>query len=129
MGASAEACKFRLTLLLTAPAQCGGRSAVALQAERAHVGEIAFAATLDDGDDVIGIPEMTAKAPFFFKLAAGREIEFALVFTKGFGVEAALGADAVVSGKDLLAEIGGIGAESPFVDAGRATESESSAGD
>ena len=102
----------------------GGLS-VALEAERAHVGEGAFAAAFGDGEDVVGVPEITAGAPVFFELAAGAVVEYAFVFAEGFGVDAALGADAPVAGEDLGAEVAGVGAELPLVDAGGAAEGES----
>ena len=102
---------------------------MALEAQGAHVGEIALATAFGDGEDVIGVPEMPATAPFLFELAARLEIQLALVFAKSFGVEAALGADAAVSCENPIAEITRIGAEPPFVDAGGTTECEAAAGD
>jgi hypothetical protein len=102
---------------------------MALEAEGAHVGEIAFATAGSDGHDVIGVPEMAAGTPFFFELAAGLEIEFALIAAKRFGVDAALGTTAVVAREDLLAEIAGVRAQPPFVDAGGAAEGKAAAGD
>ena len=101
---------------------------MALQAERAHIGEVAFAAAFDDGDDVIGIPEMPAEAPFSFELPAGFEIEFAFIAAERFGVDAALGADAAVARENLLTKIAGVGPQPPFVDAGGTTEGEPAAG-
>ncbi len=115
----------------TCPAalQFGSRGAVALQAEGAHVGEVALAAAFDHRQDVIGVPEVAAMAPLLFKLPPGVEIELALVFTEALGVQAAGRADTAVPGKDLLPQIAGIGAELPFVHAGRAAEGETAARD
>jgi hypothetical protein len=97
---------------------------MAPQAQGSHVGEIAFAATFDDRDDMVSIPEVAAVAPLLFKLAARSEIEFALVFAQTLGVEATQGADAAVAGEDLFAEISGVGAQLPLVDAGGTAEGE-----
>jgi hypothetical protein len=109
--------------------QGGGGGAVAVEAQGAHVGEIAFAAAFRDRQDVIGIPEMTAPAPLFFKLAAGVEIELAFVFAQTFGIETALRADAVVASEDLFAQIARVGAQFPFVDADGAAKGETAARD
>jgi hypothetical protein len=103
--------------------------AVAFEAEGAHVGEVAFAAAFSDGHDVIGIPEIAARAPFFFELAPGSEIEFALIAAEPFCVDAALGTAAVVASEDLLAQIAGVRAKPPFVDAGGAAKGKAAAGD
>ena len=102
---------------------------MAPEAQGAHVGEVAFAAAFDDGYDVVGVPQVAAAAPLFFKAAAGGEVELAFVFAERFGVEAALRANAVVAGEDLLTEVGGIGAQLPLVDAGRTAERETAARD
>jgi hypothetical protein len=103
--------------------------AVAFEAERAHVGEVALAAAFSNGHDVIGVPETAARAPFVFEPAARSEIEFALIAAERFCVDAALGTPAVVASEDLLAEIAGVRAQLPFVDAGGAAKGEAAAGD
>src|SRR5215469_12301806 len=100
-----------------------------LQTEGAHVGQVAFASAFGDGEDVIGIPEVAAASPLAFELAASVVVELALVFTEDFGIEAAQRADAAIAGKDLIAEIAGIGAEAPFADAGFRAEREAALGD
>ena len=110
---------MRLHACLTpATAQLRGSQSVTLQTEGAHVGEIALSTALDNWNEVIGIPQMTAVAPILFELPAGIVIEFALVAADGLGVEAALRADAVVAGEDLLTQIAGVGAQLPLVDTG-----------
>jgi len=97
---------------------------MATEAEAAHVGKVALAATFCDGDDVVGIPQVAADSPEFFELTAGLVIELALVLAKRFGVDAAEGANAAVAGEDLGTEIAGVGAQFPFVDAGFAAKGE-----
>jgi len=91
------------------------------QAERAHICQIAFAATLSHGNDVIGIPQTAAPAflqlPFFQKLPAHPVVEFAKFFPKPFRVSAAHGAQASIARINLLAQIAGIRAQFPFVHA------------
>lgn len=103
----------------------GGDDAVAPQAERAHVRQVALAATLGDGDDVIGIPEALA-AWRNVALAAHRLLHGpALVADaphQGDGVEAAEGADTAIAGENLVAQVAGIGAQLPLVDAVIAAE-------
>ena len=112
-----------------APAQGDGGGAVALEAESAHVREAAFATAFGDGEDVVGVPQVAAEAPVFFELAAGCVIELAFVFAQGFGVEAARGAHALVAGEDLLAQIAGVGAQLPLVNAGVAAKCEAAGWD
>lgn len=77
---------------------------------------------------MVGVPEVTAAAPLFLELPARGEIQFALVLAEAFSIEAAQGADAVVAGEHLFAQVCGIGAQFPFVDAGGAAEREPPAG-
>ena len=63
---------------------------MALQAERPHVGEVAFASTFRHGHDVVGVPQVAAVAPVLLELAAGGVVELALVFAEGFGIQACL---------------------------------------
>ena len=101
-----------------------GDGAVAFQAEGAHVVQAALAAAGGNGDDVVGVPEVAARAPVFFELAAGSVVELALVLAELLRIDAAQGADAAVAREDLLAEVAGVGAQLPFVDAGGGAESE-----
>ena len=90
---------------------------MALEAEGAHVGEIAFASAFGDGHDVVGVPQVAAMAPVPLELAAGGVVELALVLAQGFGIEAALRADAAVAQEDLCAQVAGIGAQLPLMHA------------
>ncbi len=112
-----------------AEAQLSGNGAVAAKAKSAHVGEAAHAAAFHHGDEGIGIPETAAAAPVFFKRAVGAVIELALVPPQRFGIQAAERADAVAAGEDLGAEVAGVGAQPPLVDAGIGAEGEAAAGD
>lgn len=101
---------------------------MAPKAQSAHIGKIAFAAALDYGHDVVSVPEVTAVAPVFLELPARGEIQFAFVLAEAFGIEAALGTDAVVAGENLFAQVCRVGAQFPSVDAGGAAEGEPPAG-
>jgi hypothetical protein len=100
---------------------------VTAQAERAHVGEIALASALGYRHDVVGIPNMPPSAPFLLKALAGGVIQLAFVLAQGFRIDTALPTDAPVTGENLFAQIAGVRAQPPLVDAGRAAESEPSA--
>ncbi len=110
-----------------APAQLRGDFAVAGQAEGADVFEIALAATLCDWENVVGVPERTAAGEGLH--AIERESGSA-GFASGAlergedrdGVGAAEGAYAAVAGKDLIAEIAWVGAQTMLVDAVIGTE-------
>jgi hypothetical protein len=101
---------------------------MALQAEGAHVGQVALSAAFDDWDDVVGVPQVAAGAPVLFELTARLVVELALVFAKGLGVDAARGAHPFVSSENLFAEISRVGAELPLVDARGATKRPAAAG-
>lgn len=75
---------------------------------------------------MVGVPEIAPRAPFFFELAAGSIIQFALLFVQGFGIEAAEGADAAIAREDLLAEIAWIGAQPPLMHASCTAEGKAS---
>jgi hypothetical protein len=114
-------------------AQQAGDGSVAFEAERAHVGEVAFTAAFGDRDDVIGIPEGAAEAileiPFAKEFVASLVVELEEVEAEGDGVEAATGTDAFVALEDFIAEIARVGAEFPIVNAGFGTESPAAFGD
>ena len=108
--------------LAEACAELCGRFAVAEETEGAEVVEIALAAAFGDGADVVGVPEAAARGDGFHAVEA--EAGFAGGVAGSFegvpggdGVDAADGADAAVAGEDLVAEIAGVGAETPLVDA------------
>jgi hypothetical protein len=94
--------------------------AVAEKAQGTEVIEIALASAFGYGADVVGVPETaaggnglhsveaqpccTSRAPRSFKGVVGSG-----------GIDAADEADAVVAGEDLIAEVAGVGAETPLV--------------
>src|SRR5260370_32726480 len=84
--------------------------AVAHQTQGAHVGQVALAAAGSDGEDVVGVPEVAAESPILFELLARLVVELALIFAQLLGIHAAERADSAVAGKDLLAQVAGIGA-------------------
>jgi hypothetical protein len=99
-------------------------SPVAPQTERPHIAQIAFPAALRYRQDMIGIPQMPASSPVFFKLPPGGPIELAFVFAQRLGIDSTERADAAITGKDLLSQVSRIGAQLPFVNAGRAAKRE-----
>src|ERR1700736_5193495 len=100
---------------------------MASQAQRAHIGEIALAAALGYGHDMVGVPKVTAAAPVLLELPARGVIELAFVFAQRLGIEAALRAHAAIASEDLIAEISRIGAKPPLAHAGVAAKSEAAA--
>jgi hypothetical protein len=100
---------------------------VAEETEGAEVVEVALAAAFGYGADVVGVPEAAACGDGFHSvemeagLACGAAGSLEGVVS-GDGVDAADGADAAVSGEDLIAEVAGVGAEAPLVDAVVAAE-------
>ena len=103
-------------------AELGGRFAVARQAQRTEVVEVALAATLGYGTDVVGVPETAAGSDGLHAVeaeaggAGGASGSFEGVESCD-GVDLADGADASVAGEDLVAEVAGVGADTPLVDA------------
>jgi len=102
---------------------------MALQTQRAHVGQIAFASAFGYGQDVIGVPQVFALAPILFEIAARRVIQLALVFPQRLGVQAALRTHAAIPGEDLLSQIAGIGAQLPLAYASGGAECDAALGD
>lgn len=100
----------------------GGFFAVAEQAKGAQVVEIALTSALGDGKDVIGVPERstrldrlhTVDAQAFFPGETAGPLQGG---EDGEGVGFADGAAASVPGKDLVAQIAGVGPEPPLVNA------------
>ena len=93
----------------------------------AEVVEVALAAAFGYGADVVGVPEGAASGDGLHAVeteaggaGGGRGLFEGVV--GGDGVDVADGADAVVAGEDLVAEIAGVGAETPLVDAVVAAE-------
>ena len=107
--------------------ELGGDFPVARQAERAQVVEVALAAALGYWEDVVSVPERAAAGDELHPVErqAG-DAGFATgslecrVDRDGIGLAEA--ADAAIAGEDLVAEIAGVGAESPLVDAVVGTE-------
>lgn len=99
-----------------------GSFAVAGETKGTEIVQIALASTFGDGADVVGIPEGAAAGDGLHAVEAeagdtgGSTGTFEGV-VDGDGLGVADGADAVVAGEDLIAEIAGIGAEPPLVDA------------
>ena len=100
----------------------GGDLAVAGEAERAEVVEIALAAAFRYGEDVVGVPEGAAGRDGLHAVEresgdAGFAAGSLERVVDGDGIGLAELADAAVAGEDLVAEVSGVGAETPLVDA------------
>jgi hypothetical protein len=100
----------------------GGGFAVAEQTEGAEVVEVTLAAAFGYGADVVSVPEAAAGGDGFHAVEAetccSRGAAGSLEsFIGGDGVDVAGGADAAVAGEDLVAEVAGVGAKTPLVDA------------
>jgi hypothetical protein len=103
-------------------AELGGGLTVAEEAEGSEVVEVALAAAFGYGPDVVGVPEGSASGDGGHAVeaeasdagGAAGSLEGAV---GGEGVDVAGGADAVVAGVDLIAEVAGVGAETPLMDA------------
>ena len=112
----------------------GGGFAVAEEAEGAEVVEVALAAAFGDGADVVGVPEGAAGGDGLHAVemqaggAGGAAGSFEGV-VGGDGVDVTDGADAAVAGEDLVAEIAGVGAETPLVDTVVAAEGAATLGE
>jgi hypothetical protein len=85
---------------------------VALQTERAHVGQIAFSAAFSDWSDVIGVPQAfsSSQSPFSHCFGASASAQALYVLELCDAVDAANGADAAVAFENALPHIAGIGA-------------------
>src|SRR5277367_6652096 len=95
---------------------------MAEETEGAEVVEVALAAALGYGAYVVGVPEATAGGDGLHAVeakagGAGRTSGSFECVVGGDGVDGAGGADAVVSGEDLIAEVPWIGAQTPLVNA------------
>ena len=105
-----------------AGAELGGGFAVAEEAEGAEIVEVALAAAFGYGTDVVGVPEGSAggdgghavEAEAGGSGGAAGSLESGV---GGNGVDVAAGADATVAREDLVAEVAGVGAETPLMDA------------
>ena len=91
---------------------------VALQAERAHVGEIALAAAFGHRHDVVRVPEMPARRPTPSRRRGARRSPACACRLRSASVSGAADrADALVALEHLLAQVAGVGAQLPGVDA------------
>lgn len=101
-----------LASLGAAQAEAEGGHPVAAQAEGAQVREVAFAAALDDGDDVVGLPERATGVALQIPEVEQALPRFAAGSLQnavgGEGINAAALADAAVALEDLLAEVAGV---------------------
>ena len=108
----------------------GRVQAMALQAKRAHVGEIAFSATLDDRHDMIGIPQRfsISQSPFRRGSGARRSALPPNVIVLSQAIHSAYGANAPVALQHALAQMPGVTAQPPFFHAKGGTECDSAGG-
>lgn len=95
---------------------------MAEEAEGAQVIEVALTTAFGYGTDVVGIPEGTTGGDggHAVESQAGdpsRAAGSLEGIVGGDGVDVAEGADATVAGEDLIAEVSGVGAETPLMDA------------
>ena len=95
--------------------------AMAREAERAEVVEVALTAALGYGTDVISVPKRAACGDGLHPVEAeaGEPSGPACTFKgveDGEGIGLADSADAAIAREDLIAEIAGIGAKTPLVD-------------
>jgi len=108
-------------------AELGGGFAVAEEAEGAEVVEVALAAAFGDWTDVVSVPEAATGCDGLHAVeaeagGAGWASGSLEGVVGGDGVDGAYRANAAVAGEDLIAEVAGIGAETPLVDAVVAAE-------
>lgn len=101
--------------------------AVTEQTKRAEVVEVALASAFGYGADVVCVPEAAAAGDCLHTVetqagGAGWAARALERVPRGDRVDAARSADAVVASEDLLAQVAGVGAQTPLVDAVIATE-------
>ena len=108
--------------LAGAGAELGSGFAVAEQAERADVVQIALSSAFGYGKDVIGIPEATT-AGYGLHAVEAKACGSCLTSGSlqggicGYGIDLAGGAASSITCEDLIAEITWIGAQAPLMDA------------
>ena len=92
---------------------------MAFEAQRLHIGQIAFAPALDNRHDMIGIPERFARAetPFSGCPQTRRTAQPANAAKFGNAIESALRADAAVALEDSFAQMSWVAAQSPLFNA------------
>lgn len=99
---------------------------MALQTERSNVAEVALAASLDYGHDVIGIPETQPReaiqTPFTQSFRSHRSAQPPQPPEDAHRVGLALSTVAFIAMKYLLAQVARVGPEFPFVDTSRRAE-------
>ena len=98
---------------------------MALQAERAHVREIAFAAAFGNGYDVVGIPKGLAafQTPSRDGLPTRGAFEAADVSVFGDAIGSTQRANSLVAFEDAVAQVARIATKTPFFDTEGGTES------
>lgn len=105
---------------------------MALEAQGPHISQIALASAFGDGHYVVGVPEGFSTAfpqsPVFQKPPPGRVIELAQIAPQRQCVGPAGGTNSLVAFQHLLSQIARIGAQLPFVNAGRRAEGAASFG-
>ncbi len=105
-----------------ASAEASGDFAVAEEAERAEVIEVALAAAFGYGEDVVGVPQAAAAGDGFHAVEAqacgaccsSRALQG---IVGGDGIDAAEGTASAVAGEDVVAQVAGVGAHAPLMDA------------
>jgi len=106
--------------------QRGSGDAVATQTQGADVGQVAFAAALDDRQDVVGIPERfarsSAKAPMPEQRRAAGSARKAELSGGAHRVQSAIGADTPIALEYLFSKVCGLCSEFPLVDTKSRTE-------
>lgn len=94
-------------------------NAVTLQAKRAHIGEVALASALPYRNDMVGIPQAFAAAETPLRYGANARCPAQAPDTRKLrqAVEPAHSADAPIAFKHALAQMSGIAAQFPFLNA------------
>ncbi len=110
-----------------AEAEPRGGFAVAEETEGSEVVEVALASAFGYGANVVGIPQAAAGSDGLHAIEAeaggsGWASGSFEGVEGGDGVDVADGADSAVASEDLVAEVAGVGAETPLVDAVVGTE-------
>jgi hypothetical protein len=94
---------------------------MALQAQRPDIGEIAFASTLGNRSDMVGIPQAGSPQALQAQVAkhaySSRRPEPLDAMPLCHRVQSARGADTFVAFKHLVPQVSRIGAQPPFVNA------------
>jgi hypothetical protein len=108
---------------------------VTLHAQRANVFQIAFTAALDDGENMVGVPEAFAEqrsrrqAPMLEDLQPGCASQSFEITPSGQAIHATLGANTTVAFQYFFAKIARVSAQPPLVHAPIRTEGMTALGD